>query len=248
MPKDMTGELRKALFGRSSVFMGSMETPTERIVYHIIHNALLSGETVAWVCVKDSPGSIFAKFSSYELPLEKLEDRLWFVDATMMGDNPALQNTLRCISLDYVCVTMHIIEILKNHPKLLVMLDNIGIMAALGRIDTIVRFIKFVDLKIRPAGGGIVTLLSYNAIPGSAESELVSLMDTLILVEEENIRAHVGSREINIPFCFSGSELILGSGDIENDLNELFCLTVEEKKKLELEVAKKADFYKELID
>ncbi len=228
--------------------MGSMETPTERIVYHIMYDALMSGETVVWVCVKESPGGILAKFSSYELPLERLEDRLRFVDATIIGDNPEIQNTLRCTPLDYVCVTMHIIEILKNHPRLLVMLDNIGIMAALGRIDTIVRFIKYVDARVRPAGGGIATLLSYNAIPGSAESELVSLMDTVILVEGEKINTHFGSRELNIPFCFSGSEFILGSGDIEKDLNELFCLTVEEKKKLELEVAKKADFYKELID
>ncbi len=242
------GELREALFGRCSVFMGSMETPTERIMYHMIRDALMAGEKVVWVCVKESPGSVLAKFSSYELPLERWEDQLWFVDATIMGDNPAIQNTLRCTPLDYVCVTLHIIEILNNHPGLLLMLDNIGIMAALGRVDTIVRFIKYVDVRIRPAGGGIVTLLSYNAIPGSAESELVSLMDTLILVEGEKIKARVGSKELNIPFCFSGSELILGSGDIENDLNELFCLTIEEKKKLELEVAKKADFYKELID
>ncbi len=248
MAKDMTGELRKALFGRSSVFIGSMETPTERIVYHIIYDALLSGEAVVWVCVKESPRGILAKFSSYELPLIGLEDRLWFVDVTIIGDSPVMQNTLRCTSLDYVCVTLHIMEMLKKHPRLLLMFDNIGIMAALGRIDTIVRFIKYVDARIRPAGGGLVTLLSYNAIPGSAESELISLMDTVILVEEDKINAHVGSREINIPFCFSGSEFILGSGDIEKDLNELFCLTVEEKKKLELEVAKKADFYKELID
>jgi hypothetical protein len=53
----------------------------------------------------------------------------------------------------------------------------------------------------------------------------------------------VGSKELSIPFFFTGSELILGSVDADKDLQELFSLTPEEKKKLELEVEEKAHLY-----
>lgn len=247
MAKDMTGELRTALYGRSSVFTGSIETPTERIVYHIMYDALKAGETVIWVCLKETPCSILAKFFSYELPLIGFEEMLWFVDATLIGDKTMTQRTLRCTSMDYVCLTMRVGEILNKHPESVVMLDSIGMLAALGRVDVTVRFMKYLDAKIRAAGGGLVTLLTNKAMPGSVEAELIGLMDTVIRVEEDMIHAHVGSRELRIPFCFSGSELIIG-GDMEKDLRELFSLTPEEKKKLELEIEEKTHIYRELMD
>jgi len=243
MPKDLTAELRSALYGRSSVFMGSMEIPTERIVYHLLYETIRAGKTVIWICLRDTPNTIFAKFSSYELPLSGLKERLWFVDSTITGDNTIVPQTSRCKSLDYTCMIMEVEKLLRKHPISLVMFDNIGILAALDRVDAIVRPLKYMDTKIRANGGGFVTMLSNKAVPGSVEDELLGLIDVIIRVEEEKIQALVGSKELSIPFCFSGSELILGSEDIDNDLRELFSLTLEEKKKLELEVEEKAHLY-----
>ncbi len=245
MAKDMTGELRAALYRRSSVFIGSMETPTERIVYHIIYDALQAGETVIWICLRETPSSIIAKFSSYELPLTGLEEKLWFVDATITGDKIATQHATRCASMDYICFAAHTERILNKYPRSLVMLDSIGILAVLERVDVTVRLIKYLDSRIRAAGGGLMTMLTYK--PGSVEAEIIGLMDTVIVVEEEEIHAHVGSRELKISFDFSGSKLIPGSGDIEKDLRELFNLTSEEKETLELEVEEKVHLYREFI-
>ncbi len=247
MAKDTTGELRKSLYGRSSVFKGSMETPTERIVYRIMYDAILSGENVVWLCLKETPGGVLDRFSSYKLSLEGLEERLWFVDVTITGDTPVMKNTLRCASLDYICLTMHVVEMLKMQPVPLFILDNIGILAALESMDVTVRIIKYLDARIIAAGGGFMTLIAHNGMLGG-ELELTGLMENIILVGEERINARAGNRELKIPFRFSGSELILGDDDKEKDLSELFDLTIEEKKKLESEVAEKANLYRELME
>ena len=248
MSKDMTAELRNALYGRSSVFVGSMDTPTERIVYHMLYETVRKGKTVIWICLRDTPKSIFSKFSSYELPMEGFEENVWFVDATITGDSTITPQTCRCPSLDYACMIMEVVKLLKKYPTSLVMFDNIGILAALDRVNMIVRPLKYLDTRIRAQGGGFVTLLANKAIPGSVEAELLGLIDVIIRVDEEKIHAQMGSKELSLPFCFTGSEMILGSVDADKDLRELFSLTPEEKKKLELEVEEKAQLYGEQID
>jgi len=246
--KDMTEELRNALFGRSSMFIGSMETQAERILYHIVRDTLANGKTVIWVCLKDAPGRTLSKFSSYELSLEGFGERLWFVDATIIESPNIEPRTLRCNSMDYVCVTIQIGKILKEHPGSLVMLDSIGILAALVQIDVLIRLMKLLDSRIRAASGGLVTLMANTIVPGSAEAKLAGLVDIVIRVDEDMIHARAGSRELNIPFSFSGSELIIGNADIEKDLRELFSLSPDEKKKLELEVEEKSHVYGNIMD
>ena len=73
------------------------------------------------------------------------------------------------------------------------------------------------------------------------EANLLGLIDVIINVDKENIQACVGNKELSIPFCFSGDELILGSDD--RDLADLFSLTPEEKKRLEREVDEKVRLY-----
>jgi len=243
MSKDMTAELRNALYGRSSVFVGSMDTPTERIVYHILYETVRAGKNVIWVCLRDTPNTIFSKFSSYELSLEGFEENVWFVDATITGDSIITPRTYRCSSLDYACIIMEVVKLLNKYPISLVMFDNIGILAALDRVDAIVRPLKYLDTRIRAKGGGFVTLLANKAIPGSVEAELLGLIDVIIRVDEEKIHAQVGSKELSIPFCFTGSEMILGNVDADKELKDLFSLTSDEKKKLELEVDEKAHLY-----
>ena len=246
--KDITAELRTALYGRSSVFMGSAETPTERIVYHILYETVSAKKNVIWVCLRDTPNTIFSKFSSYELPLAGSIENIWFVDATIIGDKTIAHQTSRCNPMDYTCIIMEVVKLLKKYPASLVMLDNIGMMALLDRLDVIVRPLKYLDTRIRAEGGGFVTMLANKALPGSVESELLGLIDVIIRVEQNEIHAQVGSKELSIPFCFTGSELILGSVNADKDLQELFSLTSEEKKKLELEVEEKAHLYGEPID
>jgi len=248
MPKDVTAELRNALYARSSVFVGSMEIPTERIVYHILYETIRSGQNVIWICLNDTPNTILSKFSSYELSLEGLKENMWFVDATITGDKTMAAHTSRCNPLDYTCIIMEVVKLLKKNPISLVMLDNIGILAALDRLEVIVRPLKYLDTKIRAEGGGFVTMLANKTVPSRAEAELIGLIDIIIRVDNEKIHAKVGSKELNIPFCFTGSELILGSVDADKDLRELFNLTPEEKKKLELEVEEKANIYGEPTD
>ncbi|VVB95087.1 Uncharacterised protein [uncultured archaeon] len=248
MAKDMKGELRDALQGKSTVFVGTMETPAERIVYHIMFNSLNAGENVIWVCLKEPPSGVLAMFSQYGLPLAGIQEGLWFVDVTITGDNQVIERTFRCTSLDYVCLTLHVVNILKKYPRSLVMLDSIGMLAALGHLETTVRFIKYLDSKVRIAGGCLVTILANRTAAGSVESELVGLLNNVISVNEEKIHAHMGSMELKMQYEFSGSELILSSEDIGKDLGELFSLTPEEKKKLESEVEEKAHIYKELLE
>ncbi|MFZ3382445.1 MAG: hypothetical protein WA144_00825 [Candidatus Methanoperedens sp.] len=249
MPKkDITAELRTALYGRSSVFMGSLEAPTERIVYHIMYETIRAGKTVIWICLRDTPNTIFSKFSSYELSLAGSIENVWFVDATMTGDKTKTQQTSRCNPMDYTCIILEVVKLLKKYPASLVMLDNIGILAALDRVDVIVRPLKYLDTRTQAEGGGLVTMLASKALPGSIESELLGLIDVIIRVDEKEIHAQVGSKELSIPFNFTGSEMILGSVDADKDLRELFSLTPEEKKKLELEVEEKAQLYGEQND
>lgn len=243
--KDMTTELRNALYGRSSVFVGSLDTPTERIVYHILYETVRTGKTVIWICLRDTPNTIFSKFSSYDLPMEGFEENLWFVDSTIIGDTTITPRTYRCPSLDYACIIMEVVKLLIKYPTSLVMFDNIGILAVLDRVNAIVRPLKYLDTRIRAQGGGFVTLLANKAIPGSVEDELLGLIDVIIRVDEEKIHARMGSKELSIPFCFTGSELILGNVDADKELQDLFSLTPDEKKKLELEVEEKAHLYGE---
>jgi len=245
MPKDITTELRTALYGRSSVFVGSLETPTERIVYHIMYETIHAQQTVIWICLRDTPNTIFDKFSSYELPVTGSKNGLWFVDATITGDRNITPQTTRCASMDYTCIIMEAGKLMKKHPGSLVMLDNLGILAALYRADVIVRPLKYLDTKIRAEGGGFVTMLANKAVPGSVDAELLGLIDMIIHVGEENIHACVGSKELSIPFSFTGSELVLGNMDMDRYLKELFSITPEERKKLELEVEEKAHLYGE---
>ncbi|HMB46336.1 MAG TPA: hypothetical protein VKL21_11000, partial [Candidatus Methanoperedens sp.] len=131
----MTTELRNALYGRSSVFVGSLDTPTERIVYHILYETVRTGKTVIWICLRDTPNTIFSKFSSYDLPMEGFEENLWFVDSTIIGDTTITPRTYRCPSLDYACIIMEVVKLLKKYPTSLVMFDNIGILAVLDRVN-----------------------------------------------------------------------------------------------------------------
>lgn len=248
MAKDMKGELRAALQGKSTVFVGTMETPAERIVYHIMFDSLNAGENVIWVCLNEPPSGVLAMFSQYGLPLANIQEGLWFVDVTITGDNQVNERTFRCTSLDYVCLTMHVVNILKKYPRSLVMLDSIGMLAALGHLETTVRFIKYLDSRIRTSGGGLVTTLENKTSPGGVKSELVGLLNNVISVNGDKIHAHAGSMELNMRYEFSGSELILSNEDIGKDLGELFSLTPEEKKKLEIEVEEKAHIYKELLE
>jgi hypothetical protein len=245
MPRDISTELRTALYGRSSVFVGSLETPTERIVYHIMYETIRTGQTVIWICLRDTPNTIFDKFSSYEIPVKGSKTGIWFVDATITGDRNITPQTTRCASMDYACMIMEAGKLMKEHPGSLVMLDNLGILAALYRADVIVRPLKYLDTKIRTEGGGFVTMLANKAVPGSVEDELMGLIDIIIHVGENNIHALVGSKELSIPFSFSGSELILGNMDMDGYLKELFSLTPEDKNKLELEVEEKLHLYGE---
>jgi KaiC/GvpD/RAD55 family RecA-like ATPase len=245
MPKDIITELRTALYGRSSVFMGSLETPTEHIVYQILYETLRAGKTVIWVCLRDTPNTIFDKFSSYELPVTGSKKGLWFVDATITGDRDITPQTTRCAPMDYACMIMEAGKLAKKHPGSLVMLDNLGILSGLYRADMIVRPLKYLDTKIRVEGGGFVTMLTNKAVPGSVEAELLELIDIIIHVGENKIHALVGSKELSIPFFFTGSELILGNMDMDRFLKDIFSLTPEEKKKLELEVEEKAHIYGE---
>jgi len=248
MPKDIITELRTALYGRSSVFVGSLETPTERIVYHIMYETLHAGKTVIWICLRDTPNTIFDKFSSYEIPVKGLKKGLWFVDATITGDRNITSQSTRCASMDYACIIMEAGKLMKKHPGSLVMLDNLGILAALYRADVIVRPLKYLDTNIRAEGGGFVTMLANKAVPGSVEAELLGLIDLIIHVGEDRIHALVGSKELSLPFYFTGSELILGNMDMDGYLEELFSISPEEKKKLELEVGEKAHLYGEPAD
>ncbi len=248
MPKDIITELRTALYGRSSVFVGSLETPTERIVYHIMYETIHAGQTVIWICLRDTPNTILEKFSSYELPIKGSKNELWFVDATITGDRDITPQTIRCAPMDYAYMIMEAGKLMKKHSGSLVMLDNLGILAALFRADVIVRPLKYLDTKIRAEGGGFVTMLANKAVPGSVESELLGLIDVIINVGEENIHALVGSKELSIPFSFTGSELILGNMDMDSYLKELFTLTPEDKKKLELEVEEKLHLYGETAE
>lgn len=236
-------ELRAALYGRSSIFVGSMETPTERIVYHLLYETVRAGQTVIWVCMRDTPNTIFDKFSAYDLPLAGLKENIWFVDATITGDKIIADQTARCTPMDYACMIMEVGKLMKNFPVSLVMFDNIGILATLDRVDIIVRPLKYLDTKIRGVGGGLVTMLGNKVVPGTVESELIGLIDVIISVDDEKIHARVGSKELSIPFFFTGSELIFGCIDADNDLRELFSLTPEEKKKLEIEVEEKSQLY-----
>ncbi|MFA4957340.1 MAG: hypothetical protein WC556_10270 [Candidatus Methanoperedens sp.] len=245
MPKDIITELRTALYGRSSVFVGSMETPTERVVYHILYETLRAGQTVIWICLRDTPNTIFDKFSSYELPVTGLKKGLWFVDATITGDRNITPQTIRCASMDYACMIIEAGKLMKKHHGALVMLDNLGILCALYRADMIIRPLKYLDTKIRAEGGGFVTMLANKFVPGSVGAEVLGLIDIIIHVREDKIHALVGSKELSIPFYFTGSELILGNMDMDRYIKELFSLTPEEKKKLEVEVEKKAHFYGE---
>jgi len=88
-------------------------------------------------------------------------------------------------------------------------------------------------------------MLTNKAVPGSVEAELLGLIDQIIHVREDKIHALVGSKELNIPFSFTGSELILGNMDMDRYLNDIFSLTPEEQKQLELEVEEKAHIYGE---
>ena len=248
MPKDIITELRTALYGRSSVFVGSLETPTERIVYHIMYETLRAGKTVIWICLRDTPNTIFDKFSSYELPVMGSKNGLWFVDATITGDRNITSQTTRCAPMDYASMIMEAGKLMKKNPGSLVMLDNLGILAALYRADVIVRPLKYLDTKIRAEGGGFVTMLANKAVPGSVEAELLGLIDLIIHVGEDRIHALVGSKELSLPFYFTGSELILGNMDMDGYLEELFSISPEEKKKLELEVEEKAHLYGEPAD
>jgi len=245
MPKDIITELRTALYGRSSVFVGSLETPTERIVYHIMYETLRTGKNVIWICLRDTPNTIFDKFLSYELPVTGSKNGLWFVDATITGDRNITPQTTRCVSMDYACMIMEVGKLMKKHPGSLVMLDNLGILSALYQADMIVRSLKYLDTKIRAEGGGFVTMLANKAVPGSVDAKLLGLIDIIIHVGEDKIQALVGSKELSIPFYFTGSELILGNTDIDIYLKDIFSLTPEEKKKLELEVEEKAHIYGE---
>lgn len=248
MSKDMNTELRNALYGRSSVFVGSLETPTERIVYHIMYETMRAGRTVIWVCLRDTPDKIYSKFHSYEIPIQEMEKNVWFVDASIIGDANITPQTFRCKHIDYACIITRVMELLKKSPDSLMMFDNIGILAMLDRLDSIVRPLKFLETKMRSGGGGFVTMMANNPAPGSTEAEIIGLIDVMIRVEDSKIHARVGSRELSIPFCFTGSELILGSTDMDKDLQELFSLTKEEKKKLEMEVEEKAHLYGEPVE
>jgi KaiC/GvpD/RAD55 family RecA-like ATPase len=245
MPRDIITELRTALYGRSSVFVGSLETPTERIVYHIMYETIRTGQTVIWICLRDTPNTIFDKFSSYEIPVKCSKKGIWFVDATITGDRNITPQTTRCASMDYACIIMEAGKLMKKHPGSLVMLDNLGILASLYRADVIIRPLKYLDTKIRADGGGFVTMLANKAVPGSVENELMGLIDIIIHIGEDHIHALVGSKELIIPFSFSGSELILGNMDMDGYLKELFSLTPEDKNKLELEVEEKLHLYGE---
>ena len=112
----------------------------------------------------------------------------------------------------------------------------------------IIRPLKYLDTKIRAEGGGFVTMLANKAVPGSVNAELLGLIDIIIHVGKDNIHAQVGSKELSFPFSFTGSELILGNRDMEKYLKDIFSLTPEEKKKLELEVEEKAHIYDESAD
>jgi len=228
--------------------MGTLETPTERIVYHILYETLRAEQTVSWICLRDTPNTIFDKFSSYELPVKGLKKGLWFVDATITGDRIITPQTTRCESMDYACMIIEAVKLMKKHPGSLVMLDNLGILSALFRKDMIVRPLKYLDTKIRAEGGGFVTMLPNKAVPGSVEAELLGLIDIIIHVGEDHIHALVGSKEMRILFSFTGSKLILANMDMDGYLKELFSMTPEDKKKLELEVEEKAHIYGELME
>ena len=245
MPRDIITELRTALYGRSSVFVGSLETPTERIVYHILYETLRADQTVIWICLRDTPNTIFDKFSSYELSVKGLKNGLWFVDATITGDRNITAQTTRCASMDYASMIMEAGKLMKKHPRSLVMLDNLGILSVLHKADMIIRPLKYLDTKIRADGGGFVTMLANRGVPGSVEAELLGLIDIIIQIGEDKIHALVGSKELSIPFSFTGSELILGNMDMDRYLKDLFSLTPEEKKKLEFEVEEKVRIYGE---
>jgi hypothetical protein len=210
-----------------------------------MYETIRAGQTIIWICLRDTPNTIFNKFSSYELPVTESKKGLWFVDATITGDTNITSQTTRCTPMDYACMIIEAGKLMKKHPGSLVMLDNLGILAALYKVDVIIRPLKYLDTKIRAEGGGFVTMLSNKAVPGSVASELLGLIDIIIEVGKDNIHALVGSKELSIPFSFSGNELILGNMVMDGYLKELFSLTPEEKKKLELEVEEKSLSYGE---
>jgi hypothetical protein len=208
-----------------------------------MYETLCAGQKVIWICLRDTPNTIFDKFLSYEIPVKGSKKGLWFVDATITGDKHIQPQVTRCAPMDYACIIMEAGKLMKKHPGSLVLLDNLGILAALYRADVIVRPLKYLDTKIRAEGGGFVTMLANKAVPGSVEAELLGLIDIIIHVGEDKIHALVGSKELCIPFSFTGSELVLGNMDMDGYLKELFSITPEEKKKLELEVEEKAHLY-----
>jgi len=132
-----------------------LETPTERIVYDIMYETLRAGQNVIWICLRDTPNTIFDKFLSYEIPVKASKKGLWFVDSTITGDKNIQPQAIRCAPMDYACIIMEAGKLMKKHPGSLVMLDNLGILAALYRADVIVRPLKYLDTKIRAEGGAL---------------------------------------------------------------------------------------------
>lgn len=248
MAKEIVRELRSLLSGRRSVFSGSIEVPTEQVAYNIIYDALKAGDTVIWACLWGPPGSILNRFSSYGLPLEEEKERLWFIDATIVGENTPNPRIFRCQKMDYICISMHVTKLMKKASKPLVIIDNIGIMASMENIKLITRIIEYLNTIVCCSGGSLLTTLKESSLPGSMEAEVMALMDTVVRVKEHKIIAHADSRELEVLYRFSSDELILGDEGLENELEDLFTLTTREKELLELEVEEKAQLYRELVD
>lgn len=244
----MTRELRNLIYGKSSVFIGSIETPLERIVYSILYNTLKTGGNVVWVCLKEPPGSVLDRFSSYDLDLKGMVDGLWFIDATAFGDRDETHHTIRCRPMDYAELSLQVGNMLRKHHRTAVMLDSLGIIAALENINRIVRLMRYLDGRIRSVGGTFITTMASKALPVSIETEIIKSMDIIVRVEENEILAHIGSKDLIMPFTFNGSDIIIDNKGTEKELKELFSLNPKEKELLELEVEEKTRLYRELID
>lgn len=241
----MVKELINTLHGRSSVFIGSVDAPLERIVYSLMYKALEADENVIWVCLKDPPSIVLDKFSSYDLPLNGGKEGLWFIDYTST-DERKTTHTLRCRSTkSFTGLAGYVKRLLDKYPRSIVLLDSISVLASVERIDVVSRLFRYLETCTRTTCGGLVTTMTGGT---KLEGELAGLMDIIVRVEKSMIRAGVGNKEFRIPYRFSGSELIIGSKDTEEELREMFHLTPEEKNKLELEVEEQARRYKEIIE
>ncbi|WP_407357246.1 response regulator transcription factor [Methanolobus sp. WCC5] len=198
--QEILSTMRAELSGKNTLFLAPVDSFIERLVYFYLSDILKeeSERTIVWLCLSASRDKVLNRFEDFGFAINK--DRMLFIDIDVPGKQHH-PDTFYCSSVaDYTKMASHISNVFQNHPRSLLIIDNMNVLAS-DTMQVVENFVKFIEKKVAENNGSILSMLSRSILPPETEVLITSFFDVVIeITNVGEIHTEIGLKDFDFRY------------------------------------------------